>query len=327
MMVQTLPILILGPTAGGKSDLALALAQRLDGEIVSADSMQVYRRLDAGTAKPSPHERRIVPHHLIDIVEPTEPFTAAQWLQMAHQAITRITAAGRWPIIVGGTNLYIQALLHGMFDGPPADTVLRASLAQFSGADLHQRLQRVDPAAARRIHVNDLRRLVRALEVYELTGRPISDWQCQWEAGERASDMLLLGLDWPVPLINRRINLRVKAMFYPQTARQQDGVQWWVDRGLVEETRELAQSNLLGPQASQALGYKQVLEHLRGQWSEADAFEKTKILTRRFAKQQRTWLRRFRQVHWLEPSPGAPAQVLEAALEKVSAARKAIDQG
>ncbi|MCC7204984.1 MAG: tRNA (adenosine(37)-N6)-dimethylallyltransferase MiaA [Phycisphaeraceae bacterium] len=319
------PIILLGPTAAGKSELAVRLAQRLHPGatlILSADSMQLYRRMDAGTAKPSPRLRSLVPHHLIDLVEPNEPFTVADWLSRADALITDALSHDQLPIVVGGTNLYLQALLEGLFDGPPRDTALRAELDALSNAELHARLAAADPAAAERIHPNDRKKAIRAMEVFLTTGSPISSQQQQWTtapASETAyrHDPILLGLAWPTELLNHRINLRVKAMFFPEKAREQDGLgddDLWPGRSLQDETRELESAGLLGAQARQALGYKQVLEHLAGLCTLEEAYEQTKIQTRQFAKRQRTWLKRFRGVHWLDPSPlieGRPDDLLD----------------
>jgi tRNA dimethylallyltransferase len=333
------PIVIVGPTAGGKSELAVALAEWFHGEVLSADSMQVYRHLDAGTAKPAAELRARVPHHLIDIVEPTQRFTVADWLAQAEALIASLQARGVRPIVVGGTNLYLKAMLEGMFTPAPAearhdgsrddagacgiDPAFRASLAAVPGAELHQRLLTVDPSAAQRIHPNDRKKLTRALEVFHLTGRPISAWQTQWQpaacgAAEPAPayrhDPILLGLDWPVEAINRRINARVRQMFFPAASAE----------SLPDEVRRLDAAGLLGPQARQALGYKQVLEHLQGGLTLDEAVEKTKILTRRFAKGQRNWLRRYRGVVWLPAAePDAPA-LAAAARDRITAAGQTI---
>ena len=270
-------VVILGPTAGGKSELAIGVAQTFDGEVVSADSMQVYRHLDAGTAKPTVEQRFAVMHHLIDIVEPTEPWTVADWLDAAERAIADIQQRGRLPIIVGGTNLYIRALLEGIFDAPGADAAFRRSLNDVTSADLHARLSQVDPDAAQRIHPNDRKRLIRALEVHHLTGTGISQWQTQWAEGDAGDEekcgtsyrhnAILIGLRWPVEAINRRINARVKAMFDPP-----GGVE-----GLASETRRLREAALLGPQASEALGTKQVLAHLAGRCTLEEAIEQVQV--------------------------------------------------
>lgn len=284
--------LIIGPTAGGKSSLALAIADEASArrcadassaapaaEIVSADAFAVYRGLDIGTAKPSAAERARVPHHLIDIADPREAFTAHDWLARAEAAIADIRSRGVLPIVVGGTHLYARALLEGLFEGPPPDPALRAGLLGVPLAELRARLEREDPAAAARIHRNDLRRTVRALEVLEQTGRPISAHQRQWSpAGTARPDALLVALQWSAEALNPRINARVRRM---------------IEEGLVEEAQELWRGGRLGPTAGEALGYKQLVAHFEGRCSLADAIERIKIDTRRFAKQQRTWLRRL----------------------------------
>jgi len=302
-------IVLLGPTAGGKSGAAVAmgeaLADRGGAAIVGADSMQVYRHMDAGTAKPTAAQRARVTHHLIDIVAPSERFTVADWLGRAEPIVDGLLAAGRWPIVVGGTNLYLKALLEGMFEGPEADPALRERLEATPARQLHERLQTIDPDAADRIHVNDTKRLVRAIEVYETAGQPISELQQQWrdEASQTTyrRDPILIGLDWPRDAINQRINLRVKAMFYPDKVDADLAAETCPNgESLPDETARLDAAGLLGAQAREALGYKQVLAALRGQTTMADAFEQTKIHTRRFAKSQRTWLRRYRGVNWVD---------------------------
>ncbi|BAM04028.1 tRNA (adenosine(37)-N6)-dimethylallyltransferase MiaA [Phycisphaera mikurensis] len=300
------PIVLLGPTAGGKSALAVELAERLGGEVVSADAFQVYRHLDAGTAKPTAKERARVPHHLVDVVEPTQRFTVRDWLNRADAEVQRLVPAGRVPIVVGGTNLYVRALLEGLMEGPDADPAFRASLAAVPDAELHARLREVDPAAADRIAPADRQRTVRGLEVFHLTGRPLSGHQREWSAAVEPPyrhDPVLLALRWEVPAINRRINARVKAMF---------------ERGLVEETRRLEAAGLLGPQAREAIGTKQVLAELAKPKPDLDAAqEQVKIKTRRFAKQQRTWLRRFAGVRWLAGDQ-EPEALLAGALAAAS---------
>lgn len=277
---------IAGPTAGGKSDLAVQVALELErqglgrGEVVTADAYQIYKSLDIGTAKPTPDEMAGVTHHLIDIVEPTERFTVSQWLEQAEQCIKQIRSAGNTPIIVGGTHLYLKAFLEGLFQGPEPDPALRKQLEAIAQKERRAELDRVDPAAAARIHPNDERRTIRALEVYRQTGTPISEWQIQWDQDSSArTDCVLIGLDWQPETINPRINQRVKKM---------------MNRGLLDEVQALHKAARLGPQAAEALGYKQLLRHLRGEWTLEEAVEQIKIETRRFAKNQRTWLRRLR---------------------------------
>lgn len=297
---------IAGPTAGGKTSLAIACAKLAEAEgfvpeggaqVISADAFQVYRGLDIASAKPSMDERQGVPHHLIDIAEPSEPFTVAQWLELATQKIDEIENAGGWPIIAGGTHLYLKALIDGLFEGPSANEALREQLRAMPAAERRAELERVDPSAAERIHAADERRTIRALEVYRLTGTPISEHQSQWDriTNPLAERLLLITLHWETDAINRRINARVKAM---------------VEAGLVEETRRLLEAGTLGPQAAQALGTKQIAEFLapdrQSGFSLDDAIERTKIETRRFAKNQRTWLRR------LAASPGGRPRRLPA---------------
>lgn len=281
-------ILILGPTAGGKTSLSIELANLLPGngggEIISADSMQVYRGMDIGTAKPTPKERAQAPHHLIDIVDPDESFTVDDWRMLAEQKIIEIRSRNRWPIVVGGTNLYVRVLLEGMFEGPRADELFRSAMSNLEPTELHLRLQQIDPEAARRIHPNDRKRLTRALEVFHATGRPISDWQKQWtkegpNGSNVRSDSVIIGLDWSVKTINQRINRRVRMM---------------IDEGFEDEVRRLYESGRLGRQAGDALGYRQMIAYFRGECALAEAIERIKIETRRFARKQRTWLKRFR---------------------------------
>lgn len=274
----------MGPTAGGKSALARGLALSLrpvgGAEIVSADAFQVYRGMDVGTAKPTRAEQDELPHHMIDVAHPGARFTARDWLEGAEHAIAGIRSRGAVPIVVGGTHLYVKILLEGMFEGPAGDQAVRDELAGWETGALRAELERIDPATAARLHPNDRRRTIRAIEVYRLTGTPLSRQQVQWDRGENLrSDALVVGLDWPVGPINARINARVRAM---------------MERGLLEETRGLWSAGVLTGQAREALGYKQLAEHLEGRRGLEDAVEAVKVETRRFAKNQRTWLKRIR---------------------------------
>lgn len=307
-MLQRFPVII-GPTAGGKSALAVELSQLLrrrgkHAEIVTADSMQVYRGMDIGTAKPPESDRRGIPHHLIDIADPKESFSVDRWLKLAEEAINDIRSQGGVPLVVGGTHFYIKALLEGLFDGPPADESLRRRLAALPPDELRCRLERADPAAAARLHPNDLRRTIRALEVFELTGRPISDRQTQWDIGAARPDAYLIGLEWPTAELNQRINARVKHM---------------IEIGLVEEARGLWSARALGPQAREALGYKQLIDHFEGRCSLEDAVERIKIETRRFARNQRTWLKRLRTTagaQWYAVNPDDVQESIATIAEK-----------
>lgn len=292
--VEQTPVIV-GPTAGGKTGLAIALAKALiargqPAEIVTADAFQVYRGMDIGTAKPTMDERAGIPHHLIDLVEPRERFTASEWLGRAKAAIAGCRRRHVIPIVVGGTHLYVKLLLDGMFEGPGADEALREELRALEPAALRAELERVDPDAAARLHPNDTRRTIRAIEVFRLTGVPISRHQAQWDQpapGEvaAASEFRLIGLDWPTDAINRRINARVRLM---------------MERGLLEEVRRLQSEGAFEAtagqtnQAREAVGYKQLLAHLERRCTLDEAVERIKIDTRRLGKAQRTWLRRLR---------------------------------
>lgn len=340
-----MPIVILGPTAGGKSALAVALAERLPGggEVIGADAFQVYRQLDAGTAKPDAALRDRAAHHLIDIVEPTQRFNVHDWLGRAHEVIAQVQGRGRTPIVVGGTNLYMKALLDGMFEGPGRDAAFRASLEGVDTPLLHARLIETDAETAGRVKPSDRQRIVRALEVYEQTGKPISELQTQWdsdEAGEGGDspahgiEATLIGLNWSAEAINPRINLRVKAMFYPDKVDPELAEAVCINgESLIDETKRLLEEGCFGPvqtdssvpspnQARAALGYKQLLAMIEGTDEKIssidDAFEKTKVQTRRFAKQQRSWLKRFAGARWIDCDRTPPEQVLDQALSVVS---------
>ena len=293
-------ILITGCTAGGKGKLALELARRCDACILSIDSMKVYRRMDIGTAKPTAADRAEIPHYLIDVVEPSEPFSLGRYIELADAAIAEIQEQRRPVIAVGGTAMYIRGLLEGIFDGPPADADIRQQLkdrAARQGQDaLYQQLQQVDPAAAQRIHRNDLKRIVRALEVYTLTGKPISSFQRQFGSGNYRYPCRLIALRRSVEETNHRINQRVKRM---------------IDAGLIAEVESLlTEPEPLSPQAAQALGYAEIIAHLQGKRPLAEAVERIKINTRRFAKGQRTWFRSFAGVRWLDVTENETAKSL-----------------
>lgn len=269
-----------GPTASGKTAVGLVLAERIGAEIVSLDSMAVYRGLDLGTAKPTTAERARVPHHLVDLVEPEEEFSVAEYLAAAARACDAIAARGRAALFVGGTPLYLKALLRGLSPGPPADWALRRELAEWAeGAGpsaLHARLAQVDPAAAARLHPHDTRRLIRALEVHATTGQPLSASQTQFTAAAPAHPRVFV-LDWPREVLYERINRRVEAMFAA---------------GLVDEVQNLlAAGRRFGRTAGQALGYHEVLAHLAGQRDLAATIELVQRRTRQFAKRQGTWFR------------------------------------
>lgn len=274
--------------------VARALRERgITSAILAADAFQVYRGLDIASAKPSLEERAEFEHLLLDLVPVSERFNSSDWLEHAERAIAECRARGVLPMVVGGTHLYVKLLVDGMFEGPAADEKLRRELAAMGLASLREELQRIDPAAALRIHPNDERRTIRAIEVFRLTGKTISEHQGQWDGvgqvgskeerntavpeGRRTCAYHIFLLDWSNELINRRINARVKKM---------------MARGMLEETRALRE--VLGGTAKEALGTKQLLAHLEGRYSLEEAVERIKIETRRFAKNQRTWLKRLR---------------------------------
>jgi tRNA dimethylallyltransferase len=277
-----------GPTGSGKTQFALELAERLGAEIVSMDSMALYRGMDIGTAKPGPEERRRVPHHLVDVLDPWESASVAWWLQQAARCCREITSRDARPLFVGGTALYLKALMFGLFDGPPAHEELRQRLtreAERAGPQaVHQRLARVDPLTAARLHPNDVRRVVRALEVWELTGRTMSSWQQQWPEAHGSQPVGLkqdrvIWLDLPRAELYDRINRRVEEMFAA---------------GLVEEARALRLlPRPLSREAGHALGYEEVFAHLDGQATLAEAITRVQLRSRNFAKRQLTWFRRL----------------------------------
>ncbi len=300
-------ILILGVTASGKGRLAFDLAEHLGAEIISIDSMKVYRRMDIGTAKPPDEARRRVKHHLIDIVEPSDSFSVSAFLDAATDAIEQIGNRNKPVIGVGGTALYIKALLYGLFEGPGTDEQIRSRLkeqAEAEGLDrLHHLLKEVDPEAADRIHPNDAKRIIRALEVYEITGKPISSFQQQWvERRQKASiengvpkhDWTIIGLRRQREQESKRINARVKRM---------------IAAGLVDEVKALlAEDKPLSQQARCAIGYAEIIEHLAGRIDLDEAVEMIKKKTRRLAKAQRTWFKTFKNVNRLDIEDEEPPE-------------------
>lgn len=282
-------VVIAGPTASGKSDLALELAEQLDGEIVCADSLTIYRGLDIGSAKPTPEQRRRVPHHLLDIREPTQPFTAADFRTEASQAIDDILTRGKLPLVVGGTGLYLRVLLRGLTDAPGEDPALRQQLkmrADLQGAaTLLEELRQVDPETAARCHPNNLVRILRALEVWHTTGRPLSSFHEQHGFSDQPYDALLLCLDLVREELYRRIDRRVELM---------------LNAGLVDEVRGLLQAGVpADAKPLQAIGYREVLAHLHGELPLEAMLELIKRNTRHLAKRQLTWFRREPDLQWV----------------------------
>ena len=300
-MVAAAPVVaIVGPTASGKSALALRIAGERGGEIVSCDSLQVYRGLDIGSAKPSPEERRAVPHHLLDVVGPEEEFSAADYARRARAALDDITARGRLPIVAGGTGLYLRALRRGLFAGPARDPGLRARLETVArrrgDASLHRMLARVDPEAARRIEPRDRIRVVRALEVYRASGRTLT---AHHRADAPAGDgrrWLVVGLDPPREVLRAAVEARTRAM---------------LEAGLVEETRALLGRYPEEPRALRAIGYRQAAAVVRGTLAVESAQRDIVKETMRYAKRQRTWFRHQEDVRWFADAAAARAAILE----------------
>ncbi|HEY3856282.1 MAG TPA: tRNA (adenosine(37)-N6)-dimethylallyltransferase MiaA [Verrucomicrobiae bacterium] len=302
------PIFLAGPTAAGKSAIAMEAALRLGGEIISVDSMQVYCGMDIGTAKPSAEERAQVRHHLIDVAELDQGFDAAQFIKLASEATKDIQARGRIPIFCGGTGFYFKAYLEGLGEAPPSDPRIRAQLVATPLESLLTELQQSDPVAYASIDKENPRRVIRALEVVRLTGRPFFEQRSQWRTAHNEADGRLIGVTRPAGELVERIHKRVDDMFR---------------NGLVEETKSLMERGLeRNPTALQALGYRQVVEHLRGQRGLAETIELVKIRTRQFAKRQLTWFRRQMRLEWitLNGEGGANVESLFACNETNTAA-------
>lgn len=282
-----------GPTASGKSQLALELAEELGAEILSLDSMAIYRGMDIGTAKPSVADRQQIAHHLIDLVDPHEDFSVAEYVEVARDSAAQVVERGHVPLFVGGTGLYLRAVLRGVFEGPAADWTLRKSLQEFAelhGADaLHGRLQKLDPDTAQRLHANDLRRVIRAIEVVEVTGAPLSAQQQQHPLPPDQRPRHVYWLDPHREWLYERINRRVVQM---------------IDMGLVGEVESLLQRTPpISRTARQGLGYKEVIEHLNGVLSLPECLESIQVRTRQFAKRQHTWFRNLVECHSIALGP------------------------
>lgn len=291
-----------GPTASGKTAVGLELARLMNAEILSLDSMAIFKGMDIGTDKPLATEQALVPHHLIDLVEPSEEFSVARYLEAAQEKITEIRSRGRQVLFVGGTPLYLKSMLRGLFEGPQADWEFREQVEEeirrVGQGALHERLQQIDPLSAARLHPNDTRRLIRALEVYKLTGRPISHFQLQFDEGLTSDECRVFVLERSVEELHERINQRVEQM---------------IRAGLIDEVRALQARGLeFGRTAQQAVGYREVLALLAGECTQEEAMEQMKARTRRFAKRQRTW---FRSLSECRPVPVVgdepPAEVAE----------------
>ena len=298
---EPLLIVLLGPTASGKTALSLDLAEQFNGEIVSCDSVAVYREMEIGTAKPSKAERARVPHHLIDVYAPNEHATAGDYARLAREAIREIAARRHLPIVTGGTGLYLRALLEGLFAGPQRSQELRTRLershARHGAGWLHRVLAKLDPESAERIHENDIPKLIRAIEVSLAERRPMS---AAWQDGReplRGFRILQIGLELERKALYSRINARAKQMF---------------DEGLIEEVRNLIAKYGESPRAFDSLGYRQARAVLRGDISREEAVTAAQQGHRNYAKRQQTWFRREPEVHWLKGFGDDAAIVAEA---------------
>jgi tRNA dimethylallyltransferase len=299
-------IIILGVTASGKSRLAFELAKKLDAEIISIDSMKIYRRMDIGTAKPPLQARKEVPYHLIDVVEPSESFSVAKFLSLADKSIEQIRDEDKPVVAVGGTALYLKALLYGLFEGPGENEQIRSRLRKRAKDNeleiLYEELTQVDPEAAQNISPSDAKRIIRALEVFELTGKPISSMQKQFEANKTRHNWTIIGLRREKDIESMRINARVKKM---------------MDEGLLDEVKSLlAEERPLSKQARRAIGYAELINYLQGQGNLEETVENIKKNTRRLAKGQRTWFKRFQDVNWIDVTESEdPKHILACVFE------------
>ena len=296
---------LLGPTAVGKTEVAIQLAQRLDAEIISVDSRQIYRQMDIGTAKPTLEEQQAARHHLIDCIDISQPFSVADYQSLVDTAIADIQNRGKQVLLVGGAGLYFRAIVDGLFEGPGADPALREQLeqeaAQHGVEVLHERLRACDPASADRIHPNNIVRVIRALEVYELTGTPMSELQQQWHPEKQRYPFIAFCLTMPRALIYHRIGQRVDIM---------------LANGLVAEVESLlAAGYARDTVALQSFGYRELIAYLDGNCTYMEAITQLKQNTRRFAKRQLTWFRKDTRLEWLDRN--STQDIVTHLLEKI----------
>ncbi len=278
-------VVLIGPTAVGKTKMSVELAKRLNGEIINGDSMQVYKGLDIGTAKIRQEEMEGIPHHLLDIKEPHESFSVAEFQTLARSLITDITRRGKLPIIVGGTGLYIQSVIYDyQFSDAPSNSLYRQSLERYSPDELYEQLKRIDPLSAERIHPNNVRRVIRALEIYHCTGKTMTEWLKE-QKRQLVYNVALIGLAMEREKLYERINRRVDEM---------------IAQGLIEEVKRLYDQGLHDCQAIQAIGYKELYAHLDGEITLEEAIEQLKQNSRRYAKRQLTWFRNQMPVQWFD---------------------------
>ena len=279
-------VVIVGPTAVGKSEVAIELAKKINGEIVSCDSRQVYEHLNIGTAKPTKEERKKIPHHLIDIIKPHEEFNAFLYAQKAHKTISKIHRKRKIPILVGGSGLYLRAVINGIFPGAGKNKEIRKRLEKFSSGTLYKRLKEADPKTALRLHPHDKVRIIRALEVYELTGQLISALQKVSKGKKPDYDLTMIGLKRKREELYKRINRRVEEM---------------IEEGLVKEVKDLLKRGFSKDLiALKGLGYREIIGYLDGEYDLKEAIRLLKRNSRRFAKRQLTWFNKDRRIHWIE---------------------------
>lgn len=295
-----------GATASGKTGISLRLAQTIDAEIISLDSMAIYRGMDVGTAKPSADQRAQVPHHLIDVCDPCDNFSTSQYYDLARGKVDEIWRRGKTVLFVGGTALYLKSLLRGLFEGPPADWNFRQEIedeiAEMGDEFLHQRLAMVDPVAAHQLHPNDHRRIIRALEVFKITGKPLSHLQLEFDEKTDPENCRVFAIRHPRSILHHRIEQRVTTMF---------------EKGLLEEVAAiLKQHDRLSRTAAQAVGYKEAIEHLAAKMTLDEAIERVRIRTRRFARHQETWFRGLHECEMVDlPEDFDPQQTAQRLLD------------
>jgi len=296
-------IFIVGPTAVGKTEAAVSVAEAIDAEIISADSMAVYRQMNIGVAKPSPQQRKQVKHHLIDVADIDEEFTAARYRDLALAAMQEIKSREKIPLIVGGTGLYIKVLTRGLFSGPASDWKLREQLRQQEQkqpGSLYEELKGIDPSSASKIESNDIRRIIRAIEVYRVAGTPISSFQTQWDSEQEPH--IKFGLTMERSRLYQKIEQRCEQM---------------LDEGLIDETQKLLELGIEHNRtAMQAIGYKEIIEWLRGRLNREQAITKFKTASRRLAKRQLTWFRKDKTIKWYEVGEQSQAHITRKILKE-----------
>ncbi len=296
-MKETNPsLIILGQTAVGKTALAIELAKELNGEIISADSMQVYKGMDIGTAKPTLEERKSVKHHLIDIKNPDEEWTVSDFIQESKKIILDLSLKRKFPVLAGGTGLYLWSFMEGFsFPIVEADFSLRKSLQEKEVSALYEELKKVDPESLKKINKNDKKRIIRALEVFILTGKPISHHQEEGKQKKQEENNLIIGISMPKDALYEKINFRVDLM---------------IEKGLIDEVKNLLNKFPKTLPSFKGLGYKETIEYIEGRWTKDQMIEELKKRTRNFARRQMTWFKRFKDVSWFEANDNLPNSVI-----------------